>query len=57
MFLKKKHDGNAKGRECTAGEKQHNIFQNKDATSPIVALELVPITSDIDGKKLGMCPL
>ena len=52
MFLKGKHYGTAKGRSCTDGQKQRYGYQNKDATSPSVTLELEIITSSIDVHKM-----
>ena len=40
-----------KGRSCADGHKHRKKSQNKDATSPTVALELVLIISAIDVNK------
>ena len=40
-----------KGRSCADGQKHRKKSQNKDATSPTVALELVLIISAIDVNK------
>jgi hypothetical protein len=48
MFLKEKRDGTIKGRTCADGRKQREGSTMSGATSPMVALESVLITTTID---------
>ena len=48
MFVKKKLDGKIKGRACTDGRKQRNLYAKEDASSPTVSIETVLLTSVID---------
>ena len=47
MFLKKKRDGKTKGRACVDGRKQRDIYAKEDASSPMVSIEVVLLTSVI----------
>ena len=38
-----------KGRACVDGRQQHPLCKKEDSTSPAVGLELVLLTSVIDG--------
>ena len=51
MSFKEKYDGAVKGQAYTDGQKQRWGSQKKNATSPIVALELILITSEIGAHK------
>ena len=51
-YSRRNATGTVKGRSCTDGRKLREGYQNKYATSPTVALELVLITSVIDALKM-----
>ena len=51
MFLKEKRDGSVKGRACADGRKKRPRSSKEDATSSVVLLEAVLITSVIDAYK------
>ena len=51
MLLKEKRDKNAKGQACADGRKQRKWSEKKDDQSPLVALELVLIISEIGTHK------
>ena len=48
MFVKKKLDVKRKGRACTDGWKQQDLYAKEDASSPTVSIETVLLTSVID---------
>ena len=48
MFLKKKRDGNIKGRAVTGGNKQKDFIIKEEASSPTVATKEVLISCVID---------
>ena len=48
MFLKRKHNGDVKGRGCADGRKQRDYIPHEEATSPTAALESVIFTCIID---------
>jgi hypothetical protein len=49
--LKRKRNGDIKGRGCAYGRKQRKYIRKEDASSPTVAIESVMITSTIDAKE------
>ena len=48
MSVKKRRDRKKKGRACTDGRKQGDLYAKEDASSPTVSIEAVLLTSVID---------
>jgi hypothetical protein len=51
MFLKKKWDGNIKGRTVAGGNTQHDYISKDDAISPTIATESVLLSCIIDAEE------
>ena len=51
MFLKKKRNGDIKGRTVAGGNKQRDCMSKEDASSPTVATESVLLSSIIDAEE------
>ena len=48
MFLKKNRHGKIKGRACSDGRKQRDLYVKEYASSPMVSIEVVLLTSVIN---------